>query len=156
MFQPNYGVGNTKNNLEGLLKRCTSSNIWRLMNSDAAAQRRIFGISLVLLKTQGHNLWDFYFFFVINLALPILRSTLPCCENEIINYSHVLWGTCPSWIFFLRSRFRQQLFFSLIFPCISGNLELSDTSMTCRQRREIDKAVAECMTDNSGWWQDLK
>ena len=33
------------------------------MNSDAAAQRRIFGISLVLLKTQGHNLWDFYIFF---------------------------------------------------------------------------------------------
>ena len=63
MFQPNYGVGNTKNNLEGLLKRCTASNIWRLMNSDAAAQRRIFGISLVLLKTQGHNLWDFYIFF---------------------------------------------------------------------------------------------
>ena len=48
MFQPNYGIGNTKNNLEGLLKRCTASNIWRLMNSDAAAQRRNLGFSFIV------------------------------------------------------------------------------------------------------------
>ena len=47
MFQPNYGIGNTKNNLEGLLKRCTSSNIWRLMNSDVAAQRRNLGVAII-------------------------------------------------------------------------------------------------------------
>ena len=47
MFQPNYGIGNTKNNLEGLLKRCTSSNIWRLMNSDAATQRRNLGDAII-------------------------------------------------------------------------------------------------------------
>ena len=99
MFQPNYGIGNTKNNLEGLLKRCTSSNIWRLMNSDVAAQRRNLGVAII-----------YRIFKIINLALPKLRSSLPYFENERLNYSeYSLYVLCFWQILFFRSFYDMQV-----------------------------------------------